>query len=176
MVRHVQTKPPSCLRGFRITPVVRVHEFTHWAGWALACSCGATKGKLLGYSLKDLNPQYNGPQLFVSPLAFLCSSCDKTIEIIDTKQHGYDAEISKPYGKTLNTSYYGTGPRQVVQCAGCGRQEFSITAFCAHSHFDLIEDEPELEPRVQDYFDAFGCRGKCAHCGQESCLADFELA
>lgn len=48
--------------------------------------------------------------------------------------------------------------------------------FCAHPHFDLIEDEPELEPRAQEYFDAFDCRGKCTGCGDEYSLANFELA
>ena len=175
MVRHVQTRPPSCLSNFRTTPA-HMQPWNHWAGWALACSCSETKGKLLGYSLKDFDPKYSGPQVFVSPLAFLCSSCEKTTEIIDTKEHGYNAEISKPYGKTCETNYRGTGPRQVMQCPACGRPEFTITAFCAHPHFDLIEDEPELEPRVQEYFDSFGCRGKCAACGKESSLADFELA
>jgi hypothetical protein len=45
-----------------------------------------------------------------------------------------------------------------------------------HAHFDLIEDYPELEPRVQDFFDAFGRDGKCTTCGTESNIGDFELA
>jgi hypothetical protein len=176
LVRLVQTKPPSCLSGFRTTPVARAQKYAHLAGWALACSCGSTRGKLLGYPITDFNPTYNGPPMFVSPLAFLCSSCDKTTEIIDTQQHGYDSEISKPYGKSSDTNRRGTGPRQVMQCSKCRRQEFSMTAVCTYSDFDLIEDEPGLEPRVQEYFDSFGCFGTCAECGQESCMAGFELA
>ena len=147
-----------------------------WAGWALTCSCGESKGKLLGHSLKDCNSDYDGPPLFVSPLAFLCSSCTKTTEIIDTKQHGYNSEIGKAVGESYDSNYRGTGERQAVPCPECGASEFSITAFCAHPHFDLIEDEPALEPRAQDYFHSFDCRGKCAWCGKESSLADFELA
>jgi len=130
---------------------------------------------LLGHSLKECNPEYDGPPLFVSPLAFLCSSCGKTTEILDTKQHGYNSEISKG-GENYDSNYRGTGARQAVPCPECGTSEFSMTAFCAHPHFDLIEDEPELEPRAQEYFDSFDCRGKCAACGKESSLANFELA
>ena len=61
-------------------------------------------------------------------------------------------------------------------CPECGASEFSITAFCSHPHFDLIEDEPELEPRAQEYFDSFDCRGTCTGCGKASSLANFELA
>lgn len=95
MVRHVRTTPPSCLGGFRVTPA-HPEPWNDWIAWDLACSCGATEGKLLGHPLKDCNPEYDGPALFVSPLAFWCSSCGKTTEIIDTKQHGYNSEIGKP--------------------------------------------------------------------------------
>jgi hypothetical protein len=46
----------------------------------------------------------------------------------------------------------------------------------SHSHFDLVEDELELEPRAQEYFDSFDCHGTCAGCGKDSSLANFELA
>ncbi len=175
MVRQVQQHPPSCLSGFCVS---RSHAepWSNWAGWSLTCSCGATKGKLLGHPLKECNPEYDGAPLFVSPLAFLCSSCGKTTEIIDTKQHGYNSEIGKAEGQSWDSNYRGSGERQSVPCPECGASEFSITAFCAHPHFDLIEDEPELEPRAQEYFDSFDCRGKCAACGKESSLANFELA
>ena len=175
MVRQVQNNPPTCLSGFRATSS-HAEPWNDWAGWSLACSCGATKGKLLGHSLTDCDPEYAGPPLFVSPLAFLCSSCGKTTEIIDTKQHGYNSEIGKAEGESLDSNYRGTGQRQSVPCPECAGTEFSITVLCAHPHFDLIEDEPELEPRAQEYFDAFDCRGKCASCGKESSLANFELA
>jgi hypothetical protein len=175
MVRQVQQQPPSCLRGFGVSPS-HVEPWNDWAGWALTCSCGATDGKLLGHPLKDCNPEYNGPPLFVSPLAFLCSSCGKTTEIIDTKQHGYDSEIGRAEGQSWDSNYRGSGVRQSVPCPECGASQFSITAFCAHPDFDLIEDEPGLELRAQEYFVSFYCRGKCVACGKESSLADFELA
>ncbi len=175
LVRQVLQHPPSCLSGFRVSPS-HTQPWNDWAGWALACTCGSTKGKLLGHPLKECNPEYDGPPEFVSPLAFECSSCGKTTEIIDTKQHGYEAEVEKAFGKSSESNLRGSGKRQSVPCPKCGAREFSITGYCCHSHFDLIEDEPELEPRAQEYFDAFDCRGTCAACGEDSSLANFELA
>ncbi len=175
MVRQVQNNPPSCLSGFRVTPAHAV-PWNDWAGWALACSCGVRNGNLLGHPLVDCDPEYDGPPRFVSPLAFLCSSCGKATEIIDTEQHGYNSEINKAAGESDDSNHRGSGKRQSVPCPKCGGGEFTITAFCAHSHFDLIEDEPELEPRAQEYFDSFDCHGTCVSCGKESSLAHFELA
>jgi hypothetical protein len=154
MVQQVQNTPPSCLSGFRVSPA-HAQLWNDWAGWSLSCSCGATKGKLLGHSLKECNPKYDGPPLFVSPLAFLCSSCGKTTEIIDTKLHGYKSEISKDTGESYDSNYRGAGERQAVACTECGASEFSLAAFCSHPQFDLIEEEPELETRAQEYFDSF---------------------
>src|SRR5262245_7005437 len=123
MVRQVNKTPPSCLSGFRVFPA-HAEPWNDWTGWSLTCSCGATKGKLLGYPLKDFNPEYDGPPTFVSPLAFLCSSCGRTTEIIDTKQHGYNSEIDKAAGqKSWDSNYRGTGPRQSAACLECGAAE-----------------------------------------------------
>jgi hypothetical protein len=131
---------------------------------------------LLGHSLKDCNPEYDGPPEFVSPLAFLCSSCGKTSEIIDTKEHGYNSEIDRTEGGSWDSNYRGTGERMTVPCPECGGIEFFMTCLFAHQQFDLIEDEPELEPTAQDYFHWFECMGRCALCAKESILAGFELA
>jgi hypothetical protein len=142
----------------------------------LACSCGATTGKLLGYPLKEFNPEYAGPPLFVSPLAFQCAACGRRAEVIDTKEHGYNSEIGKAAGQSFDSNCRGSGEPQAAACPACGGEEFAVTAFCCHQHFDLIEDEPELEPRAQEYFDGFECRGRCVACGRESSIAGFELA
>jgi hypothetical protein len=174
MVRHVKETSPWCLSGFALSPS-HPKRWNGWVGWALACSCGANRGKLLGHPLKNCKPGYDGPPLIVSPLAFSCCSCGKTTEIIDTKQHGYNSAISKP-AKSRDSNYRGTGKRQAVPCPECGEREFSIMVLCAHSNFDLIEDFPELEARTQEYFDSFNCAGICASCGKKSSLASFELA
>ena len=175
MVQLVQATPPSCLSSLRVSPRHAV-PWDDQAGWSLACSCGETKGELLGHPLKDCNPNFDGPLVFVSPLAFLCSSCGKTTEIINTKKHGYNAEIAKMEGGVGDSNYVGKGKRKSVPCPKCGGTEYSLTAYFGHPHFDLIEDEPALEPRVQEYFDSFSCFGKCASCGRDSSLVGFELA
>ena len=174
MVKRVREVPPACLRGFTVTPL-HPARWSGRVGWALRCRCGGRTGKLMAHPLAKYNPDYHGPPVFISPLAFRCAPCGKTTPIIDTQRHGYNSEIDKP-GESLDSNYRGTGRRQEVPCPKCGGREFSLTAFCAHSDFDLIEDEPELEPRAQEYFDWFECRGACASCGKQSSLADFELA
>jgi hypothetical protein len=174
MVQLVQNTPPSCLSGFQVSSCDS-EPWNDWAAWSLTCGCSATKGKVLGYPLKDFDPEYKGRPLFISPLAFLCSSCGKTTEIVDTELHGYNAEIEKMSEHRYPT-LRGTGERTAIPCPHCQTSEFSVKAFCAHPHFDLIEDEPELEPRVQEFFDSFDCHGVCASCGKESSLANFELA
>jgi hypothetical protein len=146
MVQQVRQHAPSCLSGFRVS-TCDSEPWKDWAGWSLTCGCGSTKGKVLGYPLKDYDKEYKGPPVFISPLAFLCSSCGKTTEIIDTDLHGYNAEIERMSGQRYPT-VRGTGERTPIPCPHCRTTEFSVKAFCAHPHFDLIEDEPGLEPRA----------------------------
>jgi hypothetical protein len=70
----------------------------------------------------------------------------------------------------------GEGEPIAAACSACGEQQFTFKLCFMHAHFDLIEDEPELEPRAQDYFDAFNCDGKCVKCDQEASLANYETA
>lgn len=176
IVRRVRETPPACLEGFQVTPVLK-EPWNHWVTWAVSCTCGTDTGRLKGYPLKDYNSEYDGPELFLSPLAFECTSCNKTTEIIDTKLHGYDSECDKLQGKpTLDANSRGSGMPKIFACPHCGETGFQLQVQCAHPHFDLIEDSPELEPRTQDFFDAFGVRATCKVCGTESNPASYELA
>jgi len=132
---------------------------------------------LLGYPLSELNPDYEAEPLFMSPLNFRCSSCGAKTQIIDTKEHGYNSEIARLEGEqSFDSNYRGSGQPQEALCPQCEGSEFSITVKCLHSHFDLIEDEPDLEPRVQDFFDGFECFGTCSSCGEMTSFAGCELA
>jgi hypothetical protein len=106
----------------------------------------------------------------------MCSECGSTIEVLDTKLHGYDAECDKASGVSYDAHYRGNGPRTAIPCSNCGLTEFVAKATFGHSHFDLMQDIPELEPLAHDYFDAFTCRGTCCKCEKESILVSFELA
>lgn len=175
VVRHVLHTPPSCLSGFVCEPITS-GSWANRAIWTVTCRCGESIGRVLGYQLGDFNPEYKGGDRFIGPLAFRCSACDRVTEVIDTKQHGYNSEIGKPDGKSWDSNYRGTGERVTIPCPGCKGQLFSVTTEFGHQHFDLVEDEPELEPRAKEYFDSFALRGRCVGCGKESVLTDFELA
>jgi hypothetical protein len=163
MIRQVQMTPPRCLAGFRARPS-RSSTWNHEVGWSLACPCGATTGEVCGHPLKNL---------FVSPLGFGCSSCGKATEILDTKQHGYNAEVAKAQGTNWDSNAHGTGEKQAIPCPGCGENKFAVMTFFGHNNFDLVEDCPDLQATAQDYF---RCEGKCAACGNTSKLVGFELA
>lgn len=172
IVRQVLGHPPSCLDGFQAERIP--FEDDIWddrVKWKIFCACGSESGKILGYPLGDLKPGYEGPVLFVSPLAFQCSSCDRVIEIIDTDQHGYDGECG--HGAV---TIRGEGDRATFVCQSCNAKTFRIATCFQHSHFDIIEDEPDLKSVAQNYFDWFECTGVCTSCGQEQSFGDYELA
>lgn len=177
IVRHVQQTPPSCLSGFALSPSQPPPPWEDFVDWPLRCACGSDKGELLGYSLTTANPSYKGPLLYISPLAFRCSKCAQVTEVFDSDQHGYNPEIDRLAGETpKGTQYRGSGDRTAFPCPKCAATEFSVVARCLHSHFDLIEDEPELESRSQEFFDSFDVRGTCSHCGTTAGIANFETA
>lgn len=175
MVRQVQTVPPACLGGFRTT-LLDTGPWNNWASWSARCVCGENKGHVLGYSLRDFSPEYEGAEFFISPLGFRCVSCGKTTEVIDTGLHGYNAEISKLDGGGGDSNVRGAGERKSFPCPQCRGQVFLLVLRFAHAHFDLMEDEPELEPRAQDFFDAFACEGTCVSCDATTNVTNFELA
>jgi hypothetical protein len=171
MLQHVQSTVPTCLKEFWVTSAPE-REFDNWVGWSLGCQCGDDVGRVLGYPLSKIDPeQTRESECYVSPLAFQCSSCNKTTELFDTKLHGFDAEVGG-----IHVHYHATGDRTAIPCPHCGATKFSVTAFFLHSHFDLFEDQPELEPRTQNFFGWFDCCGLCESCGKETSLANFETA
>lgn len=172
MVRQVLEKPPSCLDGFQAECVpLKDDIWNDRVEWKIICPCGGDNGKILGYPLAELKSDYDGPVLFVSPLAYECSSCDRTIEIIDTNRHGYDGEYG--YG---SATIRGQGDRKSFACRSCNAMTFRVETCFQHSHFDHVQDEPELKPVAQNYFDWFACTGICISCGEEQGFGDYELA
>jgi hypothetical protein len=115
------------------------------------------------------NPQYTGPEAFVSPLAFVCARCDRITEIIDTDRHGYHGEMD------CAAVYRGEGPRQPFCCPVCGKQWFSLVVTFVYwdATFDLTTDEPEIP--LEDYFNGFQAHGTCVGCGRVSLIAGFDL-
>ncbi len=175
LYQRVRTIPPRCLEGF-VVEAASDPTKAEIVEWALACQCGGCHGEVLGYSLRKLNKKYKGDELLVSPIAFRCGSCGRTIEMIDTAQHGCDAECAKRFGGKVFPGYRGEGERDGSACPECGADVHRVRAEFYFAHFDLIDDEPDLEPVAQEFFDAFGCSGICEACGHEWLIASFELA
>jgi len=173
--RQVAETPPRCLHDLRAAAVASSKEDDEWVTWAIGCTCGADKGAVLGYPARDYNPKYTGGA-FIGPLAFRCADCGRTAEIIDTAVHGYDGENAVEAGGTNRTTLRGSGERSQSRCPGCGKGAYTVTIALSYPHFDLIEDEPELQPRAQDFFMAFSCCGHCDACGRSWDVGNFELA
>ena len=112
----------------------------------------------------------------MSPLAFKCSECGRCTEIIDTHVHGYDGEYDRRFGKVNKTTKRGGGAREIFLCHKCESAEFTAVGSFPHSHFDHIEDEPELEPYAMDFFDSFALKAVCTSCRHEMFVCSYELA
>ncbi|HTN74148.1 MAG TPA: hypothetical protein VL096_02835 [Pirellulaceae bacterium] len=177
LVQHVLDHAPKCIGEFQVRLTLPADSiWENRTEWELVCSCGSKTGQILGYSLGDLAQDYDGPLTFVTPLGFSCSSCNRLTEIIDTELHGYDGECKARFDGSGAATYRGTGERKVFACEKCGGGQFSAKAHFQYSHFDIIEDEPELAPVAQDFFDFFECTGVCSGCGQEQSIGGYELA
>jgi hypothetical protein len=172
---RLRTTPPSCIREFRLTPAELpvASDENCKSVWRLACACGEDRGRALGYPLRDYNPDYDGPERFLSPLGFECSDCGKVTEIIDTDAHGYHSEVAKIEGGVGSVAIRGEGPRQPFPCSACGAQVFLVTVGFVYwgAAFDLFLDEPDLP--AQEFFNVFLSYGRCVECGEESVLTDF---
>ncbi len=177
--RLIRSTPPRCLQGFDpvwVEPTEKVDSWSALAKWKLICPCGCSKGSIYGYSLVKMSDRWDGPLFFLSPLAFKCSDCGRCTEIIDTHVHGYDGEFERRSGKVNKITKRGSGAREVFQCHDCEQTEFTMEASFVFSHFDHIEDEPELGPYAMDFFDWFALKATCASCKHEMSVGSYELA
>lgn len=175
LYRQVRSIPPGCLAGVEAEPSHSAEQ-AEKTGWSLRCTCGSQAGRVLGYPIRKLNTAYGGDEMFVSPIAFRCAACGRVAELLDTAQHGYDAECAKRFGGKVFPGFRGEGERDGSACPECGADAHRVRAEFYFAHFDLIEDEPDLAPVAQEFFDAFGCFGSCDACGHNWLIASFELA
>jgi hypothetical protein len=166
---------PSCLKEFRTTPAQLPQPFDDnlCSVWQIACRCGDTRGRFLGYRLQDYNPDYNGAECFLSPLAFECATCKAATELLDTDRHGYHPEVARRAGHDggVSTKLRGEGPRQASRCPSCGGQVFEVkVGFVFWGPGELAE---EFVDHWEELFSVFLCYCKCAACGQTSEPTDF---
>src|SRR4051812_34115461 len=91
---RLHSTPPRCLAGFTATPTTLPDVGFDGHGpninkiYPPACPCGHDRFRPLGHPVNN-----RGVDLFVSPLTLECAACGKVTELIDTDQHGYDAEF-----------------------------------------------------------------------------------
>jgi hypothetical protein len=174
LIERLRTTAPSCLRGFNATPAQLPEPFDDnpCSIWQLACRCAGTQGRFLGYPLRDYNPEYNGPECFLSPLAFECAACQAVTELLDTDRHGYHPEVARREGdEDASAKLRGAGPRQAFRCPGCGGQAFGVTVGFVFWYPDELAEE--FEGGWEDLFSVFLCHCRCAGCGQTSQPTDF---
>lgn len=170
---RLRKTPPRCLAGFRVEPatVPNVTFDGHRADlnkvYKLSCTCGHSQFRALGHQLKN----DHGDDIFVSPLALECAACGKITELIDTDQHGYDAEI---VGRS--TTIRGEGPRTHFACDRCRVRPMTAFARFEHSGEELADSFIEENPNPQDYFSWFSLVGTCEGCKRTLNVADFECA
>jgi hypothetical protein len=167
----MRTHPPRCVGGFKAEEAdpPEPWDFCDLVTWKLSCTCGCGDGAFQGYSLKRYNEGYTG-DAFVGPLAFECSRCGTVRDILDTAKHGYHAEIGS---SSCHIRGEGAGERFV--CTQCNGSRFWVLAtfFFWEAAIDLIEDQPELAPRAENFFNEFQAHGRCASCGHLSRFTDF---
>ena len=184
IVERLRSTPASCMGGIRLSPakfpvpldsvksVCVEWEIAIKSVWRLGCTCGEERCHVLGYPLRDLNPDYDGPD-FIGPLGFDCSACGKVTEILDTDVHGYHAESAKIEGGIGPVKIRGEEARCHFPCSACGANLFVVTIGFIYwpGAFDLFLDEPDLP--IQEFFNEFLCYGRCVSCGEVSAITDF---
>jgi hypothetical protein len=172
LVELLQTTAPSCLRDFIVTPTQLPEPFDDnlCSVWQVACRCGGTQGRFLGYPLKDYNTDYDGPMCFLGPLGFECHRCYAVTELLDTDRHGYHADLARREGGIGSAKLRGQGPRHKWTCPDCHKDRFEVVVgFVFWYPDELIEFDGEWE----ELFNVFLCYCRCGHCGLTSQPTDF---
>jgi hypothetical protein len=169
---RLRNTPPRCLAGFKVEPatlsnvVLDGHGSANNKIYKLACACGHERFRVLGHPRN-----VRGHALFVSPLALDCAACGTVTELIDTDQHGYDAELG--HG---STTLRGEGPRTHYACNECGVRPMIAYARFEHSGGELEDSFMDRFPNTHDYFSWFSLVGSCEGCRRTLNVADYECA
>ena len=170
---RLRRTPPRCLAGFKVESAAPPGVAFDGHGsdlnkvYKLACECGHDHFRALGHRLKN----DRGDDIFVSPLALDCAGCGKVTELIDTDEHGYDAEL-RHGGATIR----GKGLRGPYACNECGVRPMTAYARFEHSGEELADSFIERFPNSEDYFSSFSLVGTCEGCNRMLNVADFECA
>jgi hypothetical protein len=175
--QRLSAAAPKCLSSFESMLAdsrAELDDVDHRC-WRLACSCGSSTGRVLGYSLRALNSDYRDPEdTFVGPLTFDCANCGKIHTILDSDRHGYHAEVHDGPDAYRGVKYRGEGVPQPWACPNCTAEQSEATAIFIYWHAvrDDAEDEPELP--IGDFFNEFMLIARCVGCGAEACVTTLD--
>lgn len=170
---RLQTTPPRCLSGFKAEPSELKGVTFDGHGeplnkmFKLRCGCGHDHFRVLGHSLNN----DRGEPIFVSPLALECAICGNVTELIDTDEHGYDAELG--HG---SATIRGEGERSPFQCNRCGVRRMTAHARFEHSSETLEDSTGDFAGNEHNLFTWFSLVGECEGCKRVLRVADFECA
>lgn len=137
------------------------------SSFAVACACGSQHHSIKGYSWQ--NPNFENLEVFLSPINLSCVSCAKESVVFDSDLHGYNAELGLG-----SRSVRAEGALSLFGCSQCDSCSFEVSTCFEFSDY-VFEDE-DFKGREQDFFGWFTLLGKCAACGAEHLVADFECA
>lgn len=173
-VERLKNTRPSCLADCVVQPTDLPEPWDEnpISVWRLECRCGSTSGRLLGYSLKDLDSEYDGPLVLLSPLGFECAECSAVSEFLDTDIHGFHADLARRDGDDEGSSKLrGAGERLRFPCPKCEHDKFNVTLGFVFWNADELAEE--FDERWEDLFNVFLCFAKCQQCGFVSQPTDF---
>lgn len=166
---HVLKNLPRCLAGMRATPTDLVEDRgAESVAFALSFEPQGDVGEVLGYDLRDYNPDYNGPCEFISPLTIAWLNANPTV-VFDSDVHGYHGEMES------SAKIHGDGQPKKFVCPSCGGSSFRLAVQLDYGDAcnDLWDDEPEIA--IQDYFCNIMVAGTCVSCGRASRILDMDL-
>ena len=156
---YVASNPPRCLKVFAVSSAKAMDEQT--VRFGLRSASGEAVGSLLGYDLRDLNPEYDGDPLFVSPLFVEWSGGGGRMLLLDTDIHGHHGEEGS------SACIRGAGEPTPFACSSCRQLlfEFEVEFHYWDETVDTWHDE---EPGfvAEDHFSLFRLLARCHHCGK----------
>ena len=120
---------------------------------------------MIGYHTDNM-----GHKIFVSPLSLRCAACSAVTDLIDTDEHGFNAEI-----ETITATIRAQGKRGPFACA-CGGKQFTPYARFEFSGETLEDSTGEWTGNEHNLFSWFSLVGDCATCGKRVDIAEFETA
>ena len=129
--------------------------------FALRCTCGSDAGKLLGVRTNDV---------YVPPVCFACSACNKSVEIFDETVDGWNGETDRK--RRRRKKLPSTFALRCASCKGTAWHPAVVVTYQGEASSYLAAGGD----RWQDFFDVFAVGGTCVKCGTVSVAASFECA